>query len=189
MSREAWQKIVNGAKGWNPEAMYGDYVCLEDVSKVIRGESRVGEQDVQQCPNCKTLKRLGEFRMEIESGPCDSKQSASMLNGQAQGRLVTAYRDGDMSNRGGLSGMIEWQGQGAVLLGRTFAMLNAGTHYDPVSRGCEECHAPGHAEGWLRAAIVEGDCEGCRVNGSIAYQFRASDEGSEFMATFEGLLI
>ncbi len=187
MSREAWQRIVDAGKGYDPQRMFSDYVCLHDVSKVIRGRSAVQQQDMQECPDCKTLKRMGEYEMEIESGPCDSPQSREMLNGYARGQLVAAYRDGVLTNRGGMSGNIEWQGQGATLLGRVFAMLNAGTHQE--IGGCDKCAMPGHAEGWLRAGIIEGDCTGCRVNGAVVYTFEAGEEGAEFKAQFEGLLI
>ncbi len=188
MSREAWQSIVDSYNHFDPKSMYRDPVCLHDVSKIIKGKSLVREQDVQRCPDCKTLKRMGEFKMEIQSGPCDSKQSASMLNGVAEGQLVSAYRDADLSMRGGLSGKFDWKGEGAILVGRIMAVLNAGTHHDPVTE-CEECHMPGHAEGWLRAAIMEGDCAGCRVNGAMTYRFDLSGETAEFYATLEGLLI
>ncbi len=188
MSREAWQKIVDSYNHFDPTSMYQDRVCLHDVSKVIRGESLVSDQDVQECPDCKTLKRHGRFRMEIVSGPCDSEMSRKMLNGVAEGELVSAYGDADLSNRGGLSGNVKWQGEGASLVGRIMAVLNAGNHHDPVSE-CEECAMPGHAEGWLRAAIVDGDCTGCRVNGAMTYKLDLSGETAEFYATLEGLLI
>ncbi len=188
MSRVPWQNIIDSYNKFDPKAMYEDRLCLHDVSKVIHGQSVVGNQDVQKCPECKTLKRLGKFEMRIDSGPCDSEMSAKMLNGSATGELVSAYRDAELSMRGGLSGTVDWKGEGAALVGRIMAILNAGTHYDPVAR-CEECHAPGHAEGWLRAAIVDGDCTGCRVNGAMSYRFDLEGETAEFYATLEGLLI
>ena len=188
MSRAAFERIVQSYQSFDARSMFSDEVCLHTVSKVMQGRSVVDEQDVQKCPDCQTLKRAGRYEIRIESGPCDSKQSREMLNGMAQGMLVAAYEDGDQTKRGGMSGNIEWQGSGAVLQGRIFAMLNVGTHYPQVA-DCEECAFPGHAEGWLRAAVVEGDCRGCRVNGASTYRFQASDEGAEFEATFEGLLI
>ncbi len=188
MSRAAWQKIVDGYEQYDPSRMYGDYVCLHDVSKIMRGRSEVAQEDTQKCPNCSTLKREARYEMEIESGPCDSEQSKSMLNGMAEGVMVAAYRDGDMTNRGGISGNFKWAGSGATVVGRTFAVLNAGTHHAPVDK-CEECHFPGHAEGWLRGAIIDGECKGCRVNGAITYSFKAGEGGAEFTAVFEGLLI
>lgn len=188
MSREAWQRIVDGYQGFDAARMYEDEVCLYAVSKMIRGETAVQQQDVQKCPDCQTLKRAGEYRMEIESGPCDSDKSRSLLDGQAQGQLVAAYEDGDETKRGGMSGNLQWQGAGSMMYGRTFAVLNAGTHHDPVA-DCERCATPGHAEGWLRAAVVEGECKGCRVNGAITYKFERRNGGVAFYAVLEGLLI
>ncbi len=188
MSREAFERIVEGYRNFDPRRMYEDRVCLHDVSKIIEGRTLVSAQDMQECDNCHTVKRMGDFEMKIGSGPCDSELSKELLDGSAHGQFVAAYRDGDVANRGGLSGSIEWLGSGGQLLGRTFAVLNAGTHHEPLPH-CEECHAVGHAEGWLRAGIVDGEHEGCRVNGSIAYQFDLSGETASFEAVFEGMLI
>jgi hypothetical protein len=188
MSREAFEKIVAAYEGYDPRSMFSDEVCLHAVSKVMRGRSAVEEHDVQKCADCSTLMRWGHYEIEIASGPCDSEQSKEMLNGMGQGQLVAAYEDGDTTKRGGMSGTIDWQGSGAVLQGRIFAVLNAGTHHDPVT-ACEKCAFPGHAEGWMRAAVVEGDCRGCRVNGASTYRFDADEGGATFYAAFEGLLI
>jgi hypothetical protein len=191
MSRRAWQRIVDGYEQYDPESMFDDNVCLYVVSKVMRGIAQTEKEEKQECPErkCSTLKRFGEYRMEIESGPCDSEMSASMLNGTAEGQLVAAYADADPAQRGGMSGKLKWAGSGATVVGRTLAMLNAGTHHDPL-RDCEKCHTPGHAEGWLRGAIVEGDCTGGRVNGAISYNFEVGGEdNTKFAAVMEGLLI
>ena len=189
MSRRAWQRIVDGYEQWDPEAMFKDNVCLHVVSKVMKGIAQTEKEDRQECPErCTTLKRFGEYRMEIGSGSCDSEMSRKMLNGQAEGELVAAYADADAAGRGGMSGRVRWQGDGATIVGRTLVMVNAGTHHDPL-RDCEECHTPGHAEGWLRGAVVDGDCTGARVNGAISYNFEQGGEQTEFYAVLEGLLI
>ena len=188
MSREAWQRIVDSYENFEPERMFEDRVCLHTVSKVMRGRAVTEREEHQKCDDCQTLKRYGEYRMEIESGPCDSDLSAKLLNGMAEGSAVTAYADADMSNRGGMSGRFKWGGAGSTVVGRTLSVLNAGTHHDPL-KDCEKCHAPGHAEGWLRGAIVDGECTGCRVNGSISYDFEVGNDANSFTAVFEGLLI
>lgn len=188
MSRQAWERIVQAYESYEPERMFDDRVCLHTISKVMRGRAEAGREDVQECETCTTLKRFSQYKMEIESGDCDSKMSRGMLNGVAEGEAVSAFADGALDQRGGISGRFKWAGSGATVVGRNFAILNAGTHHDPVSR-CEECHAPGHAEGWLRGAIVDGDCTGCRIAGAITYNFKQDGEVAEFEAVLEGLLI
>ncbi len=191
MSVEAFRKIVGGYESWEPSRAFADVVCLHEVSKLIRGEYRVGREEKQECgdPKCVTLKRHSEFRMEVVAGPCDSDMSRETLDGMVEGELVAAYKDADPTGRGGVTGRFKWDGAASALVGRTFAVLNAGTHHDPL-RDCEECHTPHHAEGWLRAAIVDGHNEGCRVAASIAYNFDPSGDGSagEFIGTIEGVL-
>lgn len=189
MSREAFMRIVDAYESFDTESMYSDRVCLFPVSKLIRGESRVAREDKQECPDgCVTLKRLGEFRIEVVSGPCDSEISRDTLDGMMEGELVAAYTGGDPDARGGISTRFKWAGQGSSVVGRSLAMVNAGTHHDPL-RDCERCDEPHHAEGWLRGAIVDGRNEGARVSGSVSYNVDPVDGGAEFVGTFEGLLI
>lgn len=192
MSKEAFLRIIDAYESWEPGRAYDDVVCLHEVSKVIKGEYRVGREDKQECSrlDCVTLKRFIEYRMEVASGPCDSEESKKSLNGAIEGEAVGANKDGDHDARGGLSGRFKWQGDGSSLVGRSFAMTNAGTHHDPL-KDCEECHQPGHVEGWIRAAIVDGHNEGCRVAASVAYNFDRSGDGMQgmFVGTIEGVII
>lgn len=189
MSREAFGRIVQAYENFDAGSMYSDQVCLPTVSKLIRGRSRVEREDKQQCPDgCVTLKRLGEFEIEIVSGPCDSEVSKATLDGEMRGELVAAYAGGDPDARGGISSRFKWAGAGSSVVGRTLAVTNAGTHHDPL-RDCEKCDQPHHAEGWLRGAIVDGQNEGARVNGALSYNVDPGDGGASFIGVFEGLLI
>lgn len=193
MSREAFERIVRAYEEWDPGRMYEDRVCLHVISKVFTGRSETERQDVQECETCKTLKRYGQYKLEVESGPCDSEMSAKMLNGVMEGEAVAAYAEATLDQRGGMSGRFKWGGGGATVIGRSMAILNAGTHHDPI-RDCEECHQPYHAEGWLRGAVVDGDCTGARVNGAVSYNVDpigpAEDStGAAIIGVFEGLLI
>ena len=94
-----------------------------------------------------------------------------------------------MTARGGHTGRFKWGGAGSTLVGRLRGVSNAGTHYPPASDRCEECKFPGHAEGWIRAAVVDGHSEGCRVAASYTLRFDLSEGGATFEGTLEGLLI
>ena len=186
MSREAYETVVRDYETFDPREAYADKICVYEVSKVIRGEFRVEEHGTQECgePSCKTLKQAGEARAELRPGPCDSKESAA-LTGMLEGTFVSAYKDGDTTNRGGQTGKFKWVGAGSELIGRMRGVVNAGTHYPPVDE-CERCHTVNHVEGWLRAAVVEGTHRGCRV--AATYALKLDTEGG-FEGTLEGLLV
>lgn len=186
MSREAYKAVIEDFRTFDPGEAYADQICVYEVSKRIAGRFHVQAQDAQGCerPACKTLKQSGEFEAEVESGPCDSPESKT-LDGALRGQFVAAYKDADTTNRGGQTGRFEWRGAGSALVGRMRGVVNAGTHYQPVG-DCEKCHEVNHVEGWLRAAVREGEHEGCRVSGS--YTLELDNEGG-FRGTLEALLI
>ncbi len=191
MSREAFELMVQDYRTWDAADAYADKVCLYEVSKILRGEAEVVQTETQECSEpskCKTLKRHSRFRMELEPGPCDSPVSKETLSGKAEGDIVGVFVDGDMTKRGGHTGAFRWVTGSSELVARMRGVSNAGTHHEPVDE-CEKCYVPGHAEGWLRAAVVEGHSEGCRVAGSYAMKFDISEGGTTFTGTLEGLLI
>lgn len=186
MSREAFEAVIKDYETFDPREAYADKICVYEVSKVVRGRFAVEEQDKQGCeaPACHTLKQGGEFQAEIQSGPCDSEPSKA-LDGVLSGPFVAVYKDGDSTNRGGQTGKFRWQGAASGLAGRMRGVINAGTHYPPVD-DCEKCYTLNHVEGWMRAAVVEGEHEGCRV--AAMYALKLDTEGG-FVGTLEGLLI
>ena len=186
MSREAYEAVIRDYQTFDPREAYTDKICVHEVSKVIRGEFRVEKQDRQDCekPKCYTRKQGGEFRAEVESGPCDSAPSKA-LDGMLGGPFVAVYKDADTTNRGGQTGKVKWQGAGSELVGRMRGVINAGTHHPPVDE-CEKCFTLNHVEGWLRAAVVEGEHQGCRV--AAMYALKLDTRGG-FVGTLEGLLI
>lgn len=186
MSREAYEAVLRDFQTFEPREAYADQICLYEVSKRVAGRFIVEMQDARGCeePSCKTLKQAGEFEAVVESGPCDSEQSKA-LDGELRGQFVAAYGDADTTNRGGQTGRFEWGGIGSTLVGRMRGVVNAGTHYRPVAE-CEECHTVNHVEGWLRAAVTEGEHRGCRV--AAMYALELDNEGG-FRGTLEGLLV
>ena len=186
MSREAYEAVIRDYKTFDPKEAYADEICLFEVSKILRGRFAVREHEVQGCdqPSCKTLKQAGMFEAVLEPGPCDSKESAP-LSGQMEGGFVAAYRDADTTNRGGQTGSFKWAGSGSELVGRMRGVVNAGTHHPPVD-ACEKCYTLNHVEGWLRAAVVGGEHDGCRVAAMYALKL---DTSGGFEGTLEGLLI
>ena len=186
MSQEAYQAVIEDFETFDPQEAYEDEICVYEVSKRIGGRFQVEQQDVRGCeePACKTLKQGGAFEAELAAGPCDSPES-NALDGMLQGHFVAAYKDADTTNRGGQTGRFEWQGAASSLVGRMRGVVNAGTHYPPVN-DCEKCHTVNHVEGWLRAAVTEGQYRGCRV--AAMYVLELDNRGG-FRGTLEGLLI
>ena len=190
MSREAFERVVRAFEEWDAGPPFDDRVCLHAVSKLVRGEYQVQRRDDHECPpDCRTRKHFSQTRAEVQSGPCDSEAS-SQFNGTLESELVAAYMDADPSQRGGLGGRFKWGSPAGTIVGRSYAIINAGTHHEP-HWNCEACDQPYHAEGWIRAAVVEGEHEGCRISGAFAYNVdpRGEGEAGVFVGTLEGLLI
>jgi len=187
MSREAYETVIRDHETFDPREAYADKICVHEVSKVIQGHFAVEKHGVERCeqPSCKTLKQTGEFKTLAEAGPCDSKASEATLSGEIHGHFVSAYKDGDTTNRGGQTGNFRWVTRGSRLVGRMRGIINAGTHYPPTGE-CEKCHTVNHVEGWLRAAVTEGEHKGCRVAAMYALNL---DNKGRFKGTLEGLLI
>ncbi len=190
MSRAAFEMVINDFKTWEWEDAFNDKVCLHVVSKNLRGEFRIQQADNQDCEttDCTTLKHYSQIRMQIDSADCDSDVSREILNGMAEGEGVAAFRDSNPDDRGGHTGRLKWAGDGADLYARFRGVLNAGTHRDPLQE-CERCKTENHAEGWIRAAVVGGSHEGCRVAAMYAMTIDRGGDGGTFLGTLEGLLI
>ena len=186
MSQEPYKAVIRDYETFDPREAYADKICVHEISKVLEGRFELEEHGVQGCeqPSCKTLKQMGRFKAVLDAGPCDSKESAA-LTGELEGYFVSAYKDGDTTNRGGQTGKFEWRGTGAELVGRMRGIVNAGTHYRPVG-DCEKCYTLNHVEGWLRAAVQQGAHQGCRV--AASYTLKLDTTGG-FRGTLEGLLI
>ena len=185
------KRLHNSIQNMKLKRFYEERICMQPVSKNLRGELRVRKQERQKCsgPKCVTLKARMNLGADVTPHqPCDSK-AAQALNGQIRGDLVFTYIDNGMG-RGYHIGRIRWAGAGSLAIGRMHGMTNVGTHRRPIDN-CEECHEPGHMEGCLEAVIIKGKHRGCRIQATYVINFDPGQKAQNtgFVGTIEGVLV
>lgn len=172
-------------------------VCLEPVSKNLRGELRLLDGERQECeePRCLTLKTDHLLKLEVHSHePCDSELGRLLDGVLVVRRLVHALADGTGLGRGLHTGEFQWAGAGVRVAGRLSGMTNVGTHRQPPFDPCQECRAPGYMEGRLCGRIEraeDGRLVGCQVTAAYRLLFEASEgfQDSGVRGTLEGLVV
>jgi hypothetical protein len=172
-------------------------VCLEPVSKNLRGELKLLDRERQECeePRCLTLKTDHLLRLEVESHePCDSEVGRLLDGTLVVRRLVHALANGTGEGRGLHTGEFRWAGNGVRVAGRLSGMTNVGTHRQPPFDPCQECRAPGWMEGRLCGRIVRAEDRrlvGCQVTAAYRLRFDPSEgfQDTGIRGTLEGLVV
>ena len=173
-------------------------VCLEPVSKNLRGELRLLDRERQECeePRCLTLKTDHLLKLEVESHePCDSEVGRLLDGTLVVRRLVHDLSNGTGEGRGLHTGEFRWAGTGGVrVAGHLSGMTNVGTHRQPPFDPCQECHAPGYMEGRLCGRIERAEDRrlvGCQVTAAYRLRFDPSEgfQDTVVQGTLEGLVV
>jgi hypothetical protein len=170
---------------------YKERICMWAVSKDLKGEFAVAEQEEQKCrrPGCMTLKARVRFKVQVTPhGPCDARASRA-FDGTIEGELLFAHIDSG-EGRGYHLGRFEWAGADSALIGRMSGVTNAGTHRSPAAP-CEPCDQRGHMEGRLDAIVVDGKYQRCRVLATYVINYDTSYKAQDtaIIGTLEGVLI
>jgi hypothetical protein len=170
---------------------YKERICMWAVSKDLKGEFVVADQEEQKCrrPGCVTLKAHLKFKVQVTPHhPCDAVASRA-FDGTIGGELLFAHIENGYG-RGYHLGRFDWAGAASRLIGRMSGVTNAGTHRSPAAR-CEPCDRRGHMEGRLDAVVVDGDHKGCRVRATYVINYDTSHEAQDtaIIGTLEGVLI
>ena len=170
---------------------YKERICMWAVSKDLKGEFVVVDQEEQKCrrPGCVTLKAHLKFKVQVTPHrPCDAVASRA-FDGTIGGELLFAHIENGYG-RGYHLGRFDWTGATSRLTGRMSGVTNAGTHRSPAAP-CEPCDRRGHMEGRLDAVVVEGDHKGCRVLATYVIDYDTSHEVQDtaIIGTLEGVLI
>jgi hypothetical protein len=170
---------------------YEERMCMQVVSKDLRGQFYVKEQEMQECksPACVTLKARLKFNAKVTPhSPCDARASRA-FDGTIEGELLFAHIDSG-EGRGYHLGRFEWAGADSALIGRMSGVTNAGTHRSPAAP-CEPCDQRGHMEGRLDAIVVDGKYQRCRVLATYVINYDTSDKAQDtaIIGTLEGVLI
>jgi hypothetical protein len=173
------------------EYPYRERICMWAVSKDLRGQFVVVEQEEQECksPPCVTLKARLEFGAQVTPhAPCDAVASR-VFDGTIEGELLFAHIENGYG-RGYHLGRFKWAGAGSTLIGRMSGVTNAGTHRSPAAP-CEACDRRGHMEGRLDAVVVDGEHQGCRVLATYVIDYDTSHRAQDtaITGTLEGVLI
>lgn len=181
----------------DPSRLWNERLCLEPVSKNMRGKLELLNRERQECeePKCLTLKTDHLLRLEVRSHePCDS-ELGQRLDGRLLVReLVHALTDGTGLGRGPHTGAFIWVGSGIEIQGTMSGMTNVGTHREPVFEPCQECHNPGVMEGRLCGRITRSqqpELIGCRVAAAYRIKFDPSEgfQDTEVEGTLEGVVV
>lgn len=176
---EITEQLQNEIEALDLQPSYEEPICMQAVSKDLRGDFYVQEQETLECaePPCVTLKGLVTFNVQVTPHPpCDAVPA---FDGTIDGELVFAYiKEGH--GRGYHLGRFEWAGARSKLFGRMSGVTNAGTHRPPANAACEPCDPAGHMEGRLDAVVVDGEYQGCRVLATYVIDF---DPGSKVQST------
>jgi hypothetical protein len=170
---------------------FKERICMWAVSKDLRGEFHVADQDEQRCkrPGCVTLKAMLEFKVQVASHRACDSVAAQVFDGTIDGKLLFALIENGYG-RGYHVGQFDWVGAKSNLVGRMSGMVNAGTHRSPAAQ-CEPCDRRGHMEGRLDAVVVDGEHKGCRVLATYVIDYDTSHQAQDtgIIGTLEGVLI
>ena len=128
------------------DELYSTKVCLNAVSKDVRGEIHLLEDRQEECSQdeCRTLKAMHVIIFEVQASTGDCDSLGDTLNGRLYSRdLVHAFTNGDSTLRGVHASSFRWAGQGAHINGTLSGISNAGTHRAEPFDPCQRCHDPG----------------------------------------------
>jgi hypothetical protein len=180
----------------DPAQLWARRVCLDPVSKDLRGEMRLLDRERQECDDrCLTLKTDHVLKLEVLSHErCDSEVGRRLDGTLFVRRLVTALAGGTGEGRGLHTGAFRWVGDGVLVEGRLSGMTNVGTHREPAFRDCQVCHDPGYMEGRLCGRVLRSKDEklvGCEVTAAYRLRFEHSEgfEDTRVEGTLEGLVV
>jgi hypothetical protein len=170
---------------------YQERICIWPISKDLRGELGVADQERQQCSKSDCLTLKGHVRLKAQvhhHAPGDSIMSRP-LDGELGGEIVFACVD-DGELRGYHIGRVEWRAGGSILIGQLSGVTNAGTHRRPPP-DWQPYDPPGHIEGRLDAVVADGEHKGCRLVAAYAIDFDpgAQARSMPFSGTLDGVLL
>ncbi len=179
-----------------PEELARAVLCLDEVSKDVKGELKIIDVDERACDKlgCKTLIVEHLLRAEVFSHRCDS-ELGKLFDGTLVVRdLTTVFADGSGMRRGTHVARFQWRTAIGIVQGRMSGMTNEGTHREPAFKGCQECGDVGVMEGQLCGRVVRAKdpaMRGVQVTAAYRFAFEPSDKGGEggLAGTIEGVLV
>ena len=171
-------------------------LCLDELSKDIKGDLVIVETEVHECRelDCQSLTVEHLLRVEVSSHLCDSGLG-KQFDGRITSRdLTTVFVDGSGMRRGMHAGTFVWNTAAGRVEGRMSGMTNEGTHREPAFKACQECGDRGVMEGRLCGRLVRAAdpaLTGAQVTAAYRFAFDAGERGGEgaLQGTVEGLVV
>jgi hypothetical protein len=173
------------------EALREHTWCLLRVSKDLRGDYRLEEQESRSCagPGCRSLVTTHTVRFEVAPGECDEVPELDGLLEAAP--FCNVFEDANPFDRAVHSAEVRWapSGGGAVV-GTMTGLTNAGTHRPPAAVRCEECSSFAHLEGRL-CATIDGvqRLGGCELVAVYCLSARPNGWNGRLEGTLEGVVV
>ena len=185
----------NACEG-RPAELVKAVLCLDEVSKDVKGELIVLEADGHECRelDCKTLTVEHLLRAELSSHDCDS-ELGKKFDGRLTSRdLTTVFVDGSGMRRGMHTATFDWRTPIGIVQGRMSGMTNEGTHREPAFKACQRCGDRGVMEGRLCGRLVRAAdpaLVGAQVTAAYRLAFDPTEKGGEgaLVGTLEGLVV
>lgn len=179
-----------------PEELARAVLCLDDLSKDVKGELTIIDIDDRVCDKlgCKTLVVEHLLRAEVFSHRCDS-ELGTLFDGTLVVRdLTTMFADGSGMRRGMHTARFQLRTAIGIVQGRMSGMTNEGTHREPAFKGCQECGEVGVMEGQLCGRVVRAKdpaMRGVQVMAAYRFAFEPSDKGGDggLAGTIEGVVV
>jgi hypothetical protein len=182
--------------GGSPSDLLASTLCLDDVSKDVRGELIPVDAEVRDCrdPECRSLTAEHALSVELSSYGCDS-ELGRLLDGRLVSKdLVTVFVGGSGERRGMHGATFRWRTASALIDGRLSGMTNEGTHREPAFDPCQPCDARGVLEGRLCGRVVRAAdpaLAGAQVFAAYRLRFDPDERGGSgaVAGTLEGVVV
>ena len=179
-----------------PKDLAAATVCLDELSKNLKGELTLLESDVETCRrlDCRTLTTDHLLRVELTGHDCDS-ELGKLFDGRLTSKdLTTVFVDGSGERRGTHVANFVWKSSAGVVTGELRGMTNEGTHREPAFDACQRCDERGVLEGRLCGTLVkprDRRLAGAQVTAAYRIRFDPNEKGGEgaVAGTLEGVVV
>ena len=178
-----------------PDDFVQAVVCLDELSKNVRGELQVVDAELHQCRElrCQTLTTEHVLRLEVAGHDCDTEVGKQFDGRLSSKDLTTIFADGSGERRGMHTATFSWRTSVGIVQGRMSGVTNEGTHREPAFDGCQKCDERGVMEGRLCGRLRASDpaLTGAQVTAAYRFRFEPSERGGdgELVGTIEGLVV
>ncbi|GAA3643878.1 hypothetical protein [Microlunatus ginsengisoli] len=179
-----------------PEELARGVLCLDELSKDVKGELTIIDLDDHSCKKLDCRTRVVEhlLRAEVTSHRCDS-ELGKLFDGQLIIRdLTTVFAGGSGLRRGIHAARFQLRTAIGIVSGRMSGMTNEGTHREPAFKGCQECGDVGVMEGQMCGRVSRAKdpaMRGLQLTAAYRFAFEPDEKGGNggLAGTIEGVVV